>query len=180
MSEVEKGMENSCNTMEVRPAIMQMSYPAIRVSGKNPRYAEILKIDCCGAVSELSAVTQYVHSQILLSNRNCEAAKIILSIAMAEMIHLQKLGQLIELLGGYLDYKVMKNQRSTACWTTEWLSLQREPSKMIQEGIASEKSAIMQYQKHMQLIKDPYVRNVIARIIKDEEYHIFLLQSCQI
>jgi len=43
---------------------------------------------------------------------------------------------------------------------------------MIVEGIASEKGAIAQYQKHMQVIKDPYVRQVIARIIKDEEYHI--------
>lgn len=180
MSETERILENNCNMMSVKPAIMQMAYPSIRVTGTNPKYAEILKIDYCGAVSELSAITQYIHSEILLSNRNCEVANIILGIAMAEMIHLQKLGQLVELLGGYLDYRTMKNQRNTVNWTTEWLQLQREPGKMIAEGMASEKGAIAQYQKHMQVIKDPYVRKVIARIIKDEEYHIFLLQSCQI
>ena len=60
------------------------------------------------------------------------------------------------------------------------VQLQREPVRMITEGIASEKGAIAQYQKHMQMIKEPHVRKVIERIIKDEEYHIFLLQSCQI
>lgn len=180
MSETAKILENNCNMMSVNPAIMQLSYPPIRVTGTNPKYAEILKIDYCGSVSELSAITQYIHSEVLLSNRNCETAKIVLGIAMAEMIHLQKLGQLVELLGGYLDYKTMKNQRISVNWTTEWLQLQHEPEKMIMEGIASEKGAIAQYQRHMQVIKDPYVRKIIARIVKDEEYHIFLLQSCQI
>lgn len=166
MSEIEKEMVNQCNMMGVNPAIVQLSYPSIQVSGRNPAYAEILKVDCCGAVSELSAITQYIHSEILLSGENCEVAKVVLGIAMAEMIHLQKLGQMVELLGGKLDYRVMKNQRNAVNWTTE--------------GIASEKGAIAQYQKHLQMIKDLHVRKMIARIMKDEEYHIFLLQSCQI
>ena len=74
----------------------------------------------------------------------------------------------------------MANQRGLTYWTPEWLTLQKEPKKMIMEGIASEKGAIAQYRKHMKMIKDPYILRVIARIIKDEEYHIFLLQSCQI
>lgn len=119
MSEIEKEMVNQCNMMGVNPAIVQLSYPSIQVSGRNPAYAEILKVDCCGAVSELSAITQYIHSEILLSGENCEVAKVVLGIAMAEMIHLQ-------------------------------------------------------------MIKDLHVRKMIARIMKDEEYHIFLLQSCQI
>ncbi|MDD6169680.1 MAG: ferritin family protein [Lachnospiraceae bacterium] len=180
MSETEKFLENSCNMTGVNPALVQLAYPPIRVSEANQRYAEIIKMDYCGSVSELSAVTQYIHTEICLSNRKCEVAKTILGIAMAEMIHLQKLGELIVLLGGSPDYKVMANQRGLTYWMPEWLTLQKEPKKMIMEGIASEKGAIAQYRKHMKMIKDPYILRVIARIIKDEEYHIFLLQSCQI
>ena len=86
MSETEKFLENSCNMMGVNPALVQLAYPPIRVSEANQRYAEIIKMDYCGSVSELSAVTQYIHTEICLSNRKCEVAKTILGIAMAEMI----------------------------------------------------------------------------------------------
>lgn len=44
-------------------------------------------------------------------------------------------------------------------------------------GIESEKAAIEQYRIHIKNINDEYIRAVLARIIKDEEYHIMLLQA---
>lgn len=183
MCEIEKELKNSCKMMGVSPAILPFPYPDVKVTEKNLSYAEILKHDFCGMVSELSAITQYIHTEIMLSNRNCPVATVILGIAMAEMIHLQKLGELIELLGGCVDYQTMvQNQRSTVSvsWNAGWLRLQNEPGKMLRSGIEAEKAAIAQYKKHMQMIKDPHVCNMIARIIQDEEYHISLLQSCQV
>lgn len=180
MKETEKRIENSCNMMGVNPALVQLPYPPMQVAEKNLTVAEILKQDYCGGVSELSAITQYIHTEILLSGSNCEVAKTILGIAMAEMIHLQKLGQLVVLLGGNPDYKTIQNKHSTVSWTPEWLRLPVEQKQMLSNGIASEKGAIAQYRKHMKMIKDPYVLRIIARIVKDEEYHIFLLQSCHL
>ena len=48
---------------------------------------------------------------------------------------------------------------------------------MIAADIIAEQEAIRQYQMHMKMIKDEQVNAVIARIIKDEEYHIMLLKS---
>ena len=48
---------------------------------------------------------------------------------------------------------------------------------MIQAGITSEKEAIDQYQMHIKMIQDDCVTAVLARIIKDEEYHIMLLRG---
>ena len=43
--------------------------------------------------------------------------------------------------------------------------------------IEAEKATINQYQIHMKMINDPYINAVLARIIKDEEYHIMLLRT---
>lgn len=142
MSETEKVIENSCNMMGVNPALVQLAYPPIQVAEQNPAFAEILKMDYCGGVSELSAITQYIHTEILLSGKNCEVAKTILGIAMAEMIRLQTLGKLVVLLGGNPDYKTMQQKRGAVFWMPEWLTLPGEPKQMLLNGIASEKGAI--------------------------------------
>ena len=49
--------------------------------------------------------------------------------------------------------------------------------KMLWADIESEKAAINQYKMHIRAMKDEYVNAVLARIIKDEEYHIMLLQT---
>ena len=61
-------------------------------------------------------------------------------------------------------------------WTPEYLTIPEHAGKMILADIEAEKGAINQYRMHMNMIKDPYINAVLARIIKDEEYHIMILQ----
>ena len=100
MQENENILPDTCNFRDVQPIMMNLPYPPIQVRKKNKDYANILSFDYCGSVSEMSAITQYINNENRLSCGNCDMAKTILGIAMAEMIHLQKLGQLIFLLGG--------------------------------------------------------------------------------
>ena len=104
-------------------------------------------------------------------------AKTILGIAMAEMMHLQKLAQLITLLGGTVDYMARFQNGKAVLWTPACLSLPEQIGKMISVGIESEKAAINQYQMHIKMMDDPYINSVLARIIRDEEYHIMILQA---
>ena len=48
---------------------------------------------------------------------------------------------------------------------------------MVIADIEAEKAAINQYRAHMKMIQDQGVNDVLMRIIKDEEYHIMILQS---
>jgi len=48
---------------------------------------------------------------------------------------------------------------------------------MILADIEAEKAAINQYRMHIKVIKDECVNAVLERIIKDEEYHIMVLQA---
>lgn len=173
----ENSLANPCSFANVKPIMMDLPYPPIRVSGKNQAYANLLSMDYCGSVSEMSAIAQYINNENRLSCEKCPLAKTILGIAIAEMIHLQKLGELIYLLGGNVDFIARGNNGRPRMWTPEYLKLPMQTGKMLVADIESEKAAIHQYRMHMNMINDKDVNAVLARIIQDEEYHILLLQT---
>ena len=177
MERKEQVLAEECNFREVSPIMMALPYPPIRVNEQNQGYANLLSVDYCGSVSEFSAVTQYINNENRLSCCWCSMAQVILGIAMAEMIHLQKLGQLIVLLGGEIDFTANYRDGGPKMWTPQYLSLADNAKKMLLISIESEKAAINQYRMHMKMIKDDYINAVLARIVKDEEYHIMMLHA---
>ena len=177
MNKNETTITNHCDFSNIRPAIVALPYPPIQVMEKNLNYANLLSIDYCGAVSELSSITQYINNENRLSCQHCPTAKVILGIAMAEMMHLQMLGELICLLGGKIDFMSAQQNGKQKLWTPAYLNLPEQERKMILVNIQGEKEAIHQYKMHINSIKDIYVNAVLMRIIKDEEYHIMMLQA---
>lgn len=170
-------LENLCSFQGMKPAMMELPYPPIRAEEKNLSFANLLSVDYCGSVSELSAITQYINNENRLCIENCSIAKTLLGLAMAEMMHLQKLGELIVLLGGSVNYAAKQQNGRKRLWTPEYLNIPEHAVRMIQADIEAEKAAISQYQKHIRMIRDDCVVAVLSRIIKDEEYHIMILQT---
>lgn len=165
---------NTCNLEGIRPILVDLPYPPIQVMGRNPKYADLLLMDYCGSVSELSAVLQYVNNENRMSGEHCPLIRTILGIAMAEMMHLQKLGELIHLLGGNVCFQT---KQPNGLWSPSCLTLPDCIPQMLQADLEAEKAAIRQYRMHIQAIQDPCVNAVLKRIIQDEEYHILILQS---
>ena len=91
----ENSLSNNCDFASLRPVMVDLPYPPIQVEGQNLAYANLISMDYCGSVSEMTALTQYINNENRLSCNNCSVAKTLLGIAMSEMIHLQKLGELI-------------------------------------------------------------------------------------
>lgn len=177
MEEKCKCLEDRCSFTGIRPAMVDLPYPRLQVKEKNLAYANLLSMDYCGAVSEMTAITQYINNESRISLERCSMARTVLGIAMAEMMHLQKLGQLISLLGGTVDYVAKLQNGKRAMWTPGYLTASEHIGKMVSDDIESEKAAIRQYRMHIKMIQDEYVDAVLARIIKDEEYHIMILQA---
>lgn len=123
---------------------MDLPYPPVQVKEKNQAYANLLSVDYCGSVSELSAITQYINNENRMSSEQCPLAKTIVGIAIAEMIQLQKLGELIFLLGGSIDFVAKHRNGKQTMWTPEYLNLQHSTDKMIAANIEAEKAAINQ------------------------------------
>lgn len=173
----ENVLVNTCDFRDVNPIMMALPYPPTQVKEKNQSYANVLSIDYCGSVSELSAITQYINHENRLSCDKCAMAKTILGIAMAEMIHLQKLGELIFLLGGNIDFVAKYRDGKKTMWTPDYVNIREKPKEILLANIDSERVAINQYRLHMRVINDKFVNAVLARIIQDEEYHIMVLKA---
>lgn len=175
----EKGnpVTHTCSFGNVRPIMMDLPYPATQVQEPNPVYANLLSLDYCGSVSEMSAILQYINNENRLFFEKCQIAQTILGIAMAEMMHLQKLGELIFLLGGTVDFVARPQNGRPRLWSPEYLTIPDNARSILLADIESEKAAINQYKMHMKIMNDPYVNAVLARIIQDEEYHIMVLQA---
>lgn len=177
MERNERPVTNDCSFAGIRPAMVDLPYPPIQAREKNQEYACLLSFDYCGAVSEMSAITQYINNENRMSGEQCPLARSILGIAMAEMMHLQKLGELMHLLGGSIDFCARQPRGGTQMWTPAFLSISDHVGKMLYADIQSEKDAIDQYRMHIRMINDDCVNAVLMRIIKDEEYHIMMLQA---
>lgn len=176
MEEKRSSLAGTCSFANVRPIMMDLPYPPIQVKERNLAYANLLSIDYCGSVSEMTAIVQYVNNENRIFTESCSAAKTLLGIAMAEMMHLQKLGELIHLLGGNVDFWAKPGNGRPRMWTPEYLTLPENIKNMILTDIESEKAAINQYRMHMKMINDTYINAILARIINDEEYHVMILQ----
>ena len=62
-------------------------------------------------------------------------------------------------------------------WTPQHLNLKENAREMLMANIESEKAAINQYRVHIKMIQDDGIQAVLGRIIRDEEYHIMILQA---
>ena len=62
MEEKRNVLVNDCSFAGIRPIMMDLPYPPIQVQEKNPAYANLLSVDYCGSVSEMSAITQYINN----------------------------------------------------------------------------------------------------------------------
>ena len=173
----ERCLTNNCSFTGVKPIMADLPYPETKVRGRTRNYADLLSVDYCGFVSEMSAITQYINNENRISFERCTLARTLLGIAMAEMMHLQKLGELIVLLGGNVDFSAKTRNGRPKLWTPEDLTIPENIDKMLIADIEAEKEAIRQYEMHINMIDDDCVNAVLKRIILDEEYHIMLLKA---
>lgn len=179
MEENGKAMKNDCSFGGISPLMLPFPYPPSRVQEQNQFYANLLTVDYCGAVSELTAIAQYIHGESCVCCSCCTEARTLIGIAVAEMIHLQKLAELIMLLGSSINFAIPTRSGRAQMWTPEYVNLANAMPGIISANISAERAAIDQYEQHMKLIEDDCVNAVLARIVQDEEYHIMLLQMLQ-
>lgn len=156
---------------------LPMPYPEVRVERQNANYARMLSTAYAGQEGELSAVLSYLYGHIVTQGKNPESLSNMLEcIAITEMRHLSMLGELIFLLGG--DPRFINANKRTGV-NTAMLPYYAEPSRIIASAISGEDKAIKLYRSLAQTIDDKYVREVLKRIIMDEEHHLKLFSEMQ-
>ena len=145
-------------------------YPEIEVLHPDPCAAHLLMEDYAGGTSEFTAVHQYLYHHTTL-NSYPDVAELLEKVAIVEMMHMEKLAQMIVLLG---EKPVYGNPDP---WCADQVAYGETLCERLHMDLASEYAAIRQYQAHIEQISDPNVKDLLARIIKDEQVHVRLFQE---
>lgn len=151
-------------------------YPDITVSAPNSTYGKLLLIDYAGAISELTAVTQYEYGALRLSTAYPKIASVLRCIADVEMHHLNIIGTLIVKLGEDPKYAIIRRDKSLY-WNASFVNYDQTVESILRQNISDERMQIGEYNKTLNQIDDPNIQAVIERIIDDEEQHIRVLNE---
>ena len=135
---------------------------------QNKRYTEVLYNSFAGEEGELTAVTQYIYEHIELKKFE-SFSKILLSIAIEEMQHLELIGNLIRKLGGK-PYYINKEK---CFWSSKNIKYHfNSVFDMLNYNIESEKRAIEGYREAIKNTQNKSIQQLLDRIILDEQTHL--------
>ena len=161
------------NSGSTRPVANPDPYPPIKVSRKNPYYAEMLYPAIRAQESEMTAITTYLYQHWILSDRFSDLGKTLMAISKVEMFHLYTIGELITMLGG--DHRLANN--ACECWNADAIDYCQEVHHILAANIASEEGAAAFYQQTAKEIKDPCVSAVLNRLALDEILHVQIFRE---
>ncbi len=174
---VQNAQEKGC----VTPALYRCAYPApypeVRVVRQNPVYARLLLEDYAGVVSETSAILQYNYHHFVLENQYSEVADLLACVSLVEMHHQEMLAETIMMLGVDPRYRVFTVTNEEKYWDASYVFYGIGLCDRISMDIASEWAAIANYREHQRMIDDPYIKELLERIILDELHHITLFNQ---
>lgn len=148
-------------------------YPEVNVEETNVYYAKLLLNDYSGINSELTAITQYVYQGFYLFKDYSKISKTLEKIAIVEMRHLELLGKTIKLLGVKPEFKFNNNNDYYyQYWNSSYVDYNTHLISMLKDNILKEQVAIRNYEQHISVINDKYIKVLLERIIEDEKVHI--------
>lgn len=149
----------------------QGPYPEPKAEKPNLYYASLLMDDMAGAVSELTATTQYLYHHQVLYDRYPDVAELLECASIVEMTHLELLAETIIHLGGQPKFGVMTNC-GMEWWRGDLVYYGCDICDMLSADVEAERQAIINYKRHIEMIDDKYVKALLNRILLDEQHHL--------
>lgn len=149
-------------------------YPEPKVVEPNPYYASLLLEDYTGMVSEMTAINQYLFHHFTIPQP--KISEMMECVAINEMKHFELLAETITLLNVSPEFRTLSTNIPTY-WSAGFVYYGIDVRDKLPADVAAEQQAIHHYRYHQQLITDPYIQELLERIIKDEEYHLQLFEN---
>ena len=155
----------------------ELPYPGLEGIQESSESICIIAPAYAGRGSEMTATLQYVYQSIIFSGLKMqEISDTLLSIAIAEMEHLELLGKMILKMGAKPIYSERPPVPSRF-YTTSYVGYSVQPQKMIADDIRGETEAIEGYTCMAEKLKDEQAAAIISRIILDEKVHLAQLKK---
>lgn len=148
-----------------------LPYPEVIIDTPSRHDVQCLMGDYAGAQSETTAIFQYVY-QAYVNQDNEEYHRLFESIAVTEMHHHELLGETICKLGGN---PVIADGREF--WSGRNINYTCGLRQMLVADIRAEQQAIRNYRKSIECLDNYTIKELIERIILDEQMHIELLSA---
>lgn len=127
-----------------------------------------------GSKGELTAICQYSYQSFLMKPSNEILHESIEAISINEMTHLEILSQV--LIYSKIDPKFCRyidnNPAIPSCWSASNLNYQKNIKQLLENNIKGEEFAIGVYKQIIERTNSQNLKDVISRIIQDEEAHI--------
>jgi len=159
----------------MKPLVCDLPYPSIDILTKDIRSGNIISFAYATLRGEITATLQYTYHHFFLTDKNADDAETLMSIAIAEMKHIDILGESMIKLGVKPRYVQYPN--SDEFYNTSIISQATTPQKMLMDDIQGEMNAIADYQKMLFILKNEQVEAIIQRIILDEQLHLETLKN---
>ena len=161
----------------VKPLALSLPYPTAVGIEKNLKHASRLSFLYAGKHGELNATLQYVYQYFYFNEfGEWEIAKTLMGIAVAEMRHLELLGELILALGQSPVFAECLPYRCDF-YSSSCVSYSTNAEKMLLDDISGEMLAVSDYERAIKDISDQRVQAILTRIKLDEELHVKALRD---
>ncbi len=147
----------------------ELPYPEIEPV-ENLADSKLLMPSYGGPAGELTAITTYSF-QSFVAEKNRELVDVLEKIAQVEMHHYALLGTAIYRLGGY------PVTGGRTYWSGSYVNYTLDPKKFIMQNIAAEEAAILNYERTVLNLRTESVKQLVERIILDEELHIKIFKE---
>lgn len=160
-----------------KPLIAEGEYPSLKDLQCDAYAARIISTAYATSAGELNASLQYIYHSINFACKNdVKRAELLKSIAIAEMHHLNMLGEALMRLGAPPVYSFAPPAHYNF-YSTKFVAYSRSLRNMIEDDIMGEKYAIYGYERMLPRLKNDTLRALVCRILEDEQLHLESLKS---
>lgn len=155
-----------------KPMIEDLPYPDLSTLTADCKNAQIIMPAYADCESEMTAVLQYIFQSINFDVcGNSRFASTLEGIAIAEMKHLDLLGEALLRMGVSPMY-VRRPPNRCDYYSTCNVNYAVQPAAMLAADITAETDAIAMYEQMLCKITNPTLSALISRILLDERKHL--------
>lgn len=159
------------------PLIADAPYPSLDGLSHDPFSSRIISAAYATPSGELNATLQYVYHSLNFAHCGYKKfADTLMRIAVAEMTHLDLLGEALITMGTQPVYTFQPPSQFNF-YSAKFVAYSRSLVNMIEDDIVGEKHAIYGYERMLCRLKDGTLKALIVRIIEDEKLHLAALKK---
>lgn len=160
-----------------KPLTLPEPFPTTNDICEDAYSLRIISPAYASSTGELNAILQYIYHSFFFGRYGyADVAEKLVSIAVAEMLHLNILGQTILALGAPPVY-CRNPSTGFDFYNAKYVAYSRSLKYMLEDDILGEKQAICDYDNMLKRLKNPQVKKIVSRIRDDEILHVDTLQN---